>query len=345
MATPAAEQDVEMTAAPGAGEAAAGAGNGAEKKKFFPKKFGGVEKKNVPNSVKRKRINFRLRKVIVPKSPIMVLNEMVGAVNYNFVDTHPPMPMQPGQPPMQLFTATCNVEGENFMGTGPSKQIAKNICAEHCIQYIVTKRCTESKNKAAEAVKQAAAAASATPAEGADNNGAAASSGAAAPAVPEGLKPHEMTDETPWAQLASLALFKLFNDWQAQGFAIPAELFKPPDYFNNQGTAPPMKGQAASGDAEMKPSQPRNTPCKKVPDNPTSRHPVQLLNELRGTINYQLVEQRGDPPNCMFIMGAEVEGRPFHGEGRNKKDAKKAVALEILKEIHQITYPSNTPKE
>ena len=129
------------------------------------------------------------------------------------------------------------------MGTGPSKQIAKNICAEHCIQYIVTKRCTESKNKAAEAVKQAAAAASATPAEGADNNGAAAAAagGATAPAVPEGLKPHEMTDETPWAQLASLALFKLFNDWQAQGFAIPAELFKPPDYFNNQGTAPPMK--------------------------------------------------------------------------------------------------------
>ena len=39
------------------------------------------------------------------------------------------------------------------------------------------------------------------------------------------------------------------------------------------------------------PSQPHNTPCKKVPDNPTSRHPVQLLNELRGTINYQLVEQ------------------------------------------------------
>ena len=31
-----------MTAAPGAGEAATGAGNGAEKKKFFPKKFGGV---------------------------------------------------------------------------------------------------------------------------------------------------------------------------------------------------------------------------------------------------------------------------------------------------------------
>jgi len=336
-----------MTAGPG--EAEAGTGNGAERKKFFPKKFGGVEKKNVPNSVKRKRINFRLRKVIVPKSPIMVLNEMVGAVNYNFVDTHPPMPMQPGQPPMQLFTATCTVEGENFHGTGPSKQIAKNICAEHCIQYIVTKRCTENKNKAAEAVKAAA-----TTTEGADKNGAAAAAATEGgadgePGNPEGLKPHEMTDETPWAQLASLALFKLFNDWQAQGFAIPAELFKPPDYFNNQGTAPPMKGPqgaAPSGDVAMTAAgQPRNTPCKKVPDNPTSRHPVQLLNELRGTINYQLVEQRGDPPNCIFIMGAEVEGTPYHGEGKNKKDAKKAVALEILKQVHQITYPSNAPKE
>ena len=132
------------------------------------------------------------------------------------------------------------------MGTGPSKQIAKNICAEHCIQYIVTKRCTESKNKAAEAAKQVAAAATTATAEGSDNNGAAAAAAAggadgAPAAAPEGLKPHEMTDETPWAQLASLALFKLFNDWQAQGFAIPAELFKPPDYFNNQGTAPPMK--------------------------------------------------------------------------------------------------------
>ena len=78
-----------------------------------------------------------------------------------------------------------------------------------------------------------------TAAEGGDNNGAAAAAtagegGAAAGATPEGLKPHEMTDETPWAQLASLALFKLFNQWQADGFAIPAELFKPPDYFNNQ---------------------------------------------------------------------------------------------------------------
>ena len=54
--------------------------------------------------------------------------------------------------------------------------------------------------------------------------------------------------------------------------------------------------------------------------------------------------QRGDPPNCVFIMGAEIEGKPYHGEGKNKKDAKKAVALEILKEVHNITYPASAVK-
>ncbi len=167
--------------------------------------------------MKKKRINFRLRKVIVPKSPIMVLNEMVGPVIYTFVDGHPPMPMM-NCPPMQLFTATCTVEGEAFSGTGPSKQIAKNICAEQVVRYIVTKRA------AARGRVQVAT-------EGGEA------------AVP---KPHEMQDETPWAQLASLALFKLFNDWQAQGYAVPNELFKAPDYFNNQGMAPP-KANVSSG--------------------------------------------------------------------------------------------------
>ena len=53
----------------------------------------------------------------------------------------------------------------------------------------------------------------------------------------EPLKPNQMTDETPWAQLASLALFKMFNDWQSNGFIIPAELLKSPDAHNNQGTS------------------------------------------------------------------------------------------------------------
>ena len=40
----------------------------------------------------------------------------------------------------------------------------------------------------------------------------------------------------------------------------------------------------------------------------------------------------------MFIMGAEVEGRPFHGEGRNKKDAKKMCAIAAAKGLLNIDY-------
>ena len=63
--------------------------------------------------MKRKRVNFRLRKIIVPKAPIMVLNEMVGAVGYMFAEAPnaPRMMMMhgPGGQPFKLFTAQCMV--------------------------------------------------------------------------------------------------------------------------------------------------------------------------------------------------------------------------------------------
>lgn len=72
-----------------------------------------------------------------------------------------------------------------------------------------------------------------------------------------------MEDETPWLQLASLALFKLFNDWQAQGYVVPAELLK-----TETNTGSPGNNQDVNMTpvAAAKPKQP-----KKVPDNPTER--------------------------------------------------------------------------
>merc|ERR1712109_345625 len=96
-----------------------------------------------PAAIRKKRINFRLRKLLSPKSPLMVVNEMVGSVSYNFIDAPAGGGMAPGIP--HLFTAQCVVDDQTFSGTGPSKQIAKNICAEHVIQFVVTKKCTEKK--------------------------------------------------------------------------------------------------------------------------------------------------------------------------------------------------------
>lgn len=309
---PALGQDVVMDDAFAAvgGNAGALAAANAAGKKFFKGKFGGIAKpKPVSAAVRKKRMNFRLRKILTPKSPLMVLNEIVGGVNYTFVDT-PSTMLTPGIP--HLFTAQCEIEGETFSGTGPSKQIAKNICAEHVIQFVVTKKCTEPKPKVVD------------------------------PANPDAKPP--MEDETPWLQLASLAMFKLFNDWQAQGFVIPQELMKNPNEQTGNGTAP--AGVAGNGNANMDvnmtndpPAQAKPKQAKKMPDNPTERHPVQLLNELRGGVTFIVVGSSGVTPNIIFTLGCEIDGTQYTGVGRNKKDAKKHCAMEALKVLYNVQYP------
>jgi len=294
-----------------------------KKRSDFAQKFAGIVKQRpIPNAIKKKRSNFRLRKMLVPKAPLCVLNEMVGQPNqvqYTFVDTHPGAVaqanahMRPGMPKMELFTAQCTLDGEVFAGTGPSKQIAKNIAAEHAIQHFFMKKFEESKSK--------------------DQKD---------PETGEPLKPNQMEDETPWAQLASLALFKLFNDWQAQGYSVPLELWKAPSGESGSGAAAAAApaGQAgAEAEGEKKPQQ----PAKKMPDNPTDRHPVQLLNELRGGVSYSLVAESGTPPNMTFTFGTQIDGQTFTGEGKNKKDAKKNCAVNVLKVIYEVTYPEPEP--
>ena len=256
--------------------------------------------KPIPNSVKKKRSNFRLRKVIVPKAPLMVLNEMVGSVNYTFLNT-PPIPNSIGTAAVQLFTAQCVVDGQTFTGTGPSKQIAKNICAEHAIQFVVVKKSQEAK------IRQQ------TDAEG------------------NPLKPNQMEDETPWAQLASLALFKLFTDWQAQGKPVPNELWRAPDGKDKDD----IENEEKISFVGMTKTQ---KPAKKLPENPTDRHPVQLLNELRGGVLFNLVSEVGSSPNISFTIGVDIDGKRFTGEGKTKKEAKKNCAIEVLKQCHDIVF-------
>lgn len=278
-----------------------------EDMKPFSTKFDGAypKSKPIPNAVKKKRTNFRLRKVIVPKAPLMVLNEMVGSVNYTFLDTSSPMPNM-GTVPMHLFTAQCVVDGETFTGTGPSKQIAKNICAEHAIQAVVVKKSKEAKIK-----------------EQTDSDG-------------NPLKPNQMEDETPWAQLASLALFKLFNDWQAQGKTVPSDLWRVPD-----GKEKDIMDSESISIVGVTRTQ---KPAKKIPENPTDRHPVQLLNELRGGVLFNLISEVGTSPNITFTIGVDIDGKTFTGEGKTKKEAKKNCAIEVLKLVHNIVF-SNLKSE
>ena len=155
--------------------------NGEAKKRPWPQRLkdGGVKK--LPKEVLKRRRNFRLKKMVTPKAPVMILHELVGStLHYEVSDLgqfDPPIKTMP-----TLYMARVLHEGVEFIGKGPSKSIAKNIAAEQVLQFITTKSCSSH--------------------------------------TMETESGPSLETDTPWSALASLAMFKLFNDWQAQGYQL-----------------------------------------------------------------------------------------------------------------------------
>merc|ERR1711936_524849 len=103
-----------------------------------------------------------------------------------------------------------------------------------------------------------------------------------------------------------------WNDWQAQGYVIPAELLKNPNDPNNPTNIPQQAGQDVQMGHAPAPKAPKK--AKEIPANPTDRHPVQLLNELKGGVVFSVVGTTGVTPNIIFTMGCEVDGQQYQGK-------------------------------
>ena len=69
-------------------------------------------------------------------------------------------------------------------------------------------------------------------------------------------------------------MFKLFNDWQAQGYLLPPELAK--------GVGNSLAGPPSQGEEGEKPQRPKKEKAEKekaekpLPDNHMDKHPVQV---------------------------------------------------------------------
>ena len=92
------------------------------------------------------------------------------------------------------------------------------------------------------------------------------------------------------------------------------------------------------GNASVVAQKPKQ--ANKMPDSPTKRHPVQLLNELRGGgVTFNMVKSCGVTPNIIFTFECKIDGTQYTGVGPNKKDAKKHCAMDALKILYKIQYP------
>jgi len=317
---------------------------------------GGTIRKPLPKATIRRRNNARIKKMVAPKAPVQVLNELVGPgnVKYTVLSPNPGMMAMHGP---KLVTAEVLVDGQTFSGSGPNKTIAKNIAAEAAIHFVVMQ-----KNKE--------------------------------------LPPEDggrFQDSTPWGALASLALFKLFNDWQSSGYSLPGELcskeldmkagvkvgmgmmcgqmqgnmgegermlsglgLRPGlgqgfDFTDEAGTfhafssqsdvfshckqamgMGPMLGMGGGGTMP----QMGGGPGHNMGQMGAQKHPVSLLNEKRGRenpVSYEC-EEAGELPAKVFSMTCKVDGQTFTGEGKSKKEAKKFAAVKALSELYGIQY-------
>ncbi|KAK9504036.1 hypothetical protein O3M35_010477 [Rhynocoris fuscipes] len=244
------------------------------RKKYKPWMKRGSLAIKISRRIKKRRQNARLRNILAPKNAMMVLHEL-----------HPELKMtiseQPNAANQMGYTVEIEIDGKIYRGHGMSKITAKQAGSENALKAVLLEKLEQNNVKGA---------------DGSPNKFG-----------PGGKQIQE--DDVPWGSLASFALYKLFSEWQSQGFQLPASSGLPA-VFQRAGVPLPF-------------------PKKLLPEDASKKHPVQLLNQIRP--GCQFIESReGMPPNLTFTFSVVVDGQTFTGVGTNKKDAKKECAKHAL---------------
>lgn len=226
----------------------------------------------------------------------------------------------------QQFGVSVTFDGNTFSGYGPTKQIAKQNAAEAALVSFVK------------------------------------------PPVPKagpGEENEMVEDKTPWATLASFAMYKLFNDWkdgrigtgnpglspQAFPGVSPQNL---QGYFNQMVGGPAKitasQTNSASSNAISQylgtpvaggiksPESAKNAastpfvarPAKQVPDNAAAMHPTMILHQMRPNIEYNTNKTTAEDNKPYFYVTVDIDGQQFTGEGPNLKKAKFNLARDAI---------------
>jgi hypothetical protein len=264
----------------------------------------GEIKKKISNEVLKRRRNHRLANLLKPKAPINVLIELTKQGEVTF---EKPISDQVSR----LIKVSASYDAKTFEGVGPTKNIAKNICSEAILQYIAFKACEKDAQRE------------------------------------DIVRGSHGEEETPWTALASVALFKMFNDWQAQGAVLPAVLMSGKGAPGAAPGATDMTGDVQMKEANGAPKAKKSAKPraeKTLPEDAATRHPVSMLHEMCGTMDYETVSE-GITPNIVYHMSVLVKDQKFTGSAKTKKEAKKNCAAEVMRNIFGVNYPPEIKTE
>jgi len=319
--------------------------------------------------MKRKKVpgakNLKIRRYVQPKNAVMCLNELRPGVTYTteqeggvgqpfcisveIANGHGVMPGSEGCPtsplgptPPPTLDPALKADTQKYRGFGSSKQLAKQAAAEAALISFVK-----------------------PPVQ----------------ASPTGTENSQEEDKTPWATLASFAIYKLFNDWregrvgmcpppaQPYGTALPpgfqaflgqslggatgikedspqAAAFTEAICAHLGGRAPnaPATDTKPEPNLSFQTAEPTKVPnpAKQVPENAGAMHPVMVLHQMKPGLQYAVTQAAKDG-KPFFTVTADIDGKPFTGEGPNVKKAKFSLAKEANQDLYGIVSTFEVP--
>lgn len=295
---PAPVENVEMVES--GDENAAEGGIGAKMRKIFAhrKNLSPADRKKLEKERKARQLR-RLRKLLTPKNAVVALHELQGPGMSEFViNTNG-----------QETTAEIVVNNVRYEATAPNKHLAKARASEKALRDLVIAQMSKAKV-----------------AEPKPTNG---NSEANDNAASDDVDMAEVTDndDVPMLHLASYALYKLFNEWQNEGFEIPA--------------IKPAKAPVKLTPAGVHPLAPKVPKTKAdLPADAATRHPTALLAFMRPQVPYEDLGSNNTNNHAEreFSVGVTVDGERFIGKARSKKMARKEAAAAACQKLFEVEF-------
>uniref|UniRef100_A0A6P4EAV2 Uncharacterized protein LOC108041744 isoform X1 n=1 Tax=Drosophila rhopaloa TaxID=1041015 RepID=A0A6P4EAV2_DRORH len=195
---------------------------------------------------KKLRQNRQLRKSMLPKNALMALNEVKGVTISDFIiesDSH------------GGFTALVTVNSNQYEGKGLSKMSAKNAACEKAWRdFIIAKM-------KAKSPKQKPVSGDEVTADGHAEDDAMETNESDA---------ESQDDELPMLNLASFAIYKLFSEWEREGFPVPQ--------MHPSASTAVADGKETAPLAPVGPKEPKKPPIRtELPAGWETLHPASLL--------------------------------------------------------------------
>ncbi|KAH8244968.1 hypothetical protein KR032_003303 [Drosophila birchii] len=274
-------------------------------KKIFQKR----KKSSERTRDKKQRQNRQLRKSMLPKNALMALNEVKGVTISDFtIDSNPD----------GGFTAVVTVNSNQYEGKGLSKMSAKNAACEKAWRDFIIAKMTPKKAKL-------------PPANASDDNGVE-------PMDTNDDESESPEDDLPMLNLASFAIYKLFSEWERDGYIVP-EMH--PSAAN--ASVPAAGGDAAAPPAPVPPKEKKPPVRAELPVGWESLHPATILCIMRPGITYVDYGTSGDKPNVMQHLGIVVDDQEFTASGRSKKIARRNVAVSVCNTLFGTNFSLENP--